>query len=144
MPQKKIFDYTFLSLGLLIQVITFLLSSPFRGTEGVLALSLLSGCLGICSVCLASQANIFTYLFGFAQVITYTWLCWKQRFYGEIAINAYYFFTMIYGVVLWKRRLQSDSSTVTTLAFRKTHRASGNGHPPRRMARRLGTRLLHR
>lgn len=115
MPKNKLFDTLFLTLGLLIQVVTFFLSNSQLSTLNyqLSIISLLSGCLGICSVCLASQANIFTYLFGFAQVITYTWLCWKQRFYGEIAINAYYFITMIYGVVVWKRRLQSDSSTVT-------------------------------
>lgn len=116
MPKNKIYDSLFLTLGLLIQVVTFCIANTHfpssLGEEGGL-LSLLSGCLGICSVCLASQGNIFTYLFGFAQVITYSWLCWTQRFYGEMVINAYYFVTMIYGVVVWKRRLQSDSSTIT-------------------------------
>ena len=68
-------------------------------------LSLMSCCLGICSVVLASRRNILTFAFGFAQVLTYTWLCYSQRFYGEIAINAYYFGTMVYGVYVWKQRL---------------------------------------
>ena len=71
-------------------------------------LSLISCCLGICSVVLASRRNILTFAFGFAQVLTYTYLCWLQRFYGEIAINAYYFGTMIYGVYVWKKRLVAD------------------------------------
>lgn len=116
MSKNKISDSLFLTLGLLIQVVTFYITNthfpPSLGEQGGL-LSLLSGCLGICSVCLASQGNIFTYLFGFAQVITYSYLCWTQRFYGEMAINAYYFGTMIYGVVVWKRRLRTDSSTIT-------------------------------
>ena len=116
MPQNKLFDTLFLTLGLLIQVVTFqftIYNSQCTIDNSQLSIiSLLSGCLGICSVCLASQGNIFTYLFGFAQVITYSWLCWTQRFYGEMVINAYYFVTMIYGVVVWKRRLQSDSSTI--------------------------------
>ena len=69
-------------------------------------LSLISCCLGICSVVLASRRNILTFAFGFAQVLTYTWLCYSQRFYGEIAINAYYFGTMVYGVFVWKKRLR--------------------------------------
>ena len=69
-------------------------------------LSLISCCLGICSVVLASRRNILTFAFGFAQVLTYTWLCYTQRFYGEIAINAYYFGTMVYGVFVWKKRLR--------------------------------------
>ena len=74
-------------------------------------LSLFSCCLGICSVVLASRRNILTFAFGFAQVITYTYLCWLQRFYGEIAINAYYFATMVYGVYVWRNRLKEESGT---------------------------------
>ena len=73
--------------------------------EPISYLSLISCCLGICSVVLASRRNILTFAFGFAQVLTYTYLCWTQRFYGEIAINAYYFATMIYGVYVWNKRL---------------------------------------
>jgi len=113
MTKTKFFDYGFLALGLLIQVVTFVLSNSVSGltsdsSSGLI--SLISGCLGICSVCLASQGNILTYVFGFAQVITYTYLCWTQRFYGEIAINAYYFGTMVYGVFLWRKHLNDRSS----------------------------------
>ena len=72
-------------------------------------LSLISCCLGICSVVLASRRNILTFAFGFGQVLTYTYLCWTQRFYGEIAINVYYFATMIYGVYVWRKRLKVES-----------------------------------
>ena len=101
---RKIFDYSFLACGLLIQVVTFFISNSIN-PNSLIPLSLISGCLGVCSVCLASQGNILTFLFGFGQVITYTYLCWTQRFYGEIAINVYYFVTMIYGVFVWKKRL---------------------------------------
>ena len=104
--KQRIFDYCFIALGLLVQVVTYC----FMPHD--IWLSLLSGCLGVCSVCLASQGNIWTFAFGFGQVITYTYLCWTQRFYGEIAINAYYFGTMIYGVFVWKSRVKSQESSV--------------------------------
>ena len=97
-----------MAFGLLLQVVTFIIGQWSVSGSPWLWLSLLSGCLGVCSVCLTAQRNILTYVFGFAQVITYTWLCVTQRFYGEIAINAYYFVTMIYGVYVWRKRLQSD------------------------------------
>lgn len=106
MVNRKWFDYSFLALGLLIQVVTYFY------TNYQSPISLLSGLLGICSVCLASQGNIFTYVFGFAQVLTYSYLCWTQRFYGELAINAYYFGTMIYGVYVWRQRLNHKSFTI--------------------------------
>lgn len=116
--RNKIFDYSFLALGLLIQVVTFVLNRHMViGTDQLSVISLISGCLGICSVCLTAQGNILTFLFGFAQVGTYTWLCILQRFYGGIAINAYYFLTMIYGVYAWSKRLKTPS-VVTTRQLR--------------------------
>lgn len=109
--RSKVFDYSFLGVGLLIQVVTFYVSR-YTFQLPLSPVSLITGCLGVCSVCLASQGNIFTYLFGFAQVITYTYLCWTQRFYGEIAINVYYFITMIYGVYTWKKHLASSGERI--------------------------------
>lgn len=94
----RFFDYSFLTVGLAIQVVTYWLMPHDT------VISLISGLLGVCSVCLGAQGNILTFVFGFAQVGTYTYLCVTQRFYGEIAINAYYFLTMIYGVAVWRKR----------------------------------------
>lgn len=93
--------WIFLAVGLLLQVLTF---SLMPATP----LSLLSGMLGVCSVVLGAQGNILTFLFGFAQVATYTYLCCVERFYAEIAMNAYYFFTMIYGVYCWRKYLKKE------------------------------------
>ena len=117
MVNRKLFDYSFLAVGLLIQVVTFYISNSLSPNT-LIPLSLISGCLGVCSVCLASQGNILTFLFGFGQVITYTYLCWTQRFYGEIAINAYYFGTMIYGVYAWRKRLTNGGMNELTVTPR--------------------------
>jgi nicotinamide mononucleotide transporter len=108
MKRSKLFDYSFLTLGLLIQVVTYYICHSTFNFQ-LSTLSLISGCLGVCSVVLTAQGNILFYLFGFGQVITYTYLCWTQRFYAEIAINAYYFATMMYGVFAWKKRLKVDT-----------------------------------
>lgn len=99
--------WVFLVLGLLVQVITFCLMphSPW---------ALVSGVMGICSVVLGAKGNILTFVFGFAQVVTYTYLCCVERFYAEVAINIYYFVTMIYGVYCWRRRLSTNSLQVQT------------------------------
>ena len=99
--------WLFLATGVLVQVITFCLMphSPW---------ALVSGILGICSVVLGAQGNILTFVFGFAQVVTYTYLCVVERFYAEIAINIYYFFTMIYGVYCWRKRLSNNTLQVQT------------------------------
>lgn len=99
--------WIFLILGLLVQVLTFALMPDNP-------ISLVSGMLGICSVVLGAQGNILTFVFGFAQVATYTYLCCVERFYAEIAINIYYFITMIYGVYCWRNRLSNNSLQVQT------------------------------
>ena len=98
------FDWSFLALGLLIQVVTYFISNSLV-PDSLSPLSLISGLLGVCSVCLTAQGNILTFVFGFAQVVTYTYLCVRAHLYGEIAINVYYFLTMIYGVFVWRKRL---------------------------------------
>ena len=90
-----------LILGLLLQVIVYVIAPAHP-------ISLVSGVLGVCSVVLGAQRNIWTFLFGFAQVLTYSYLCWGERFYAELLLNAYYFVTMLYGVWIWRKRLGED------------------------------------
>lgn len=99
--------WLFLGLGLSVQFITYWLAPNNHW-------SMISGMLGICSVVLGAQGNILTFVFGFAQVVTYTYLCCVERFYAEIAINIYYFFTMIYGLYCWRKRLSKNSLQVLT------------------------------
>jgi nicotinamide mononucleotide transporter len=65
-------------------------------------------------VVLGAQGNIWSFVFGFAQVGTYTYLCCIEHFYAEIAMNMYYFVTMLYGVYCWRRRLQQDTKQLQT------------------------------
>jgi nicotinamide riboside transporter PnuC len=59
--RNKVFDYGFMVCGLLIQIITFLIANHLSGLSSEVGwLSLVSGCLGVCSVCLTSQGNIIT------------------------------------------------------------------------------------
>lgn len=99
--------WLFLVTGLLVQIITFC-AVPHNPW------AMVSGMLGICSVVLGAKGNILTFFFGFAQVGTYTYLCCVEHFYAEIAINIYYFFTMIYGVYCWHRRLKNSTLQVQT------------------------------
>lgn len=99
--------WIFLILGLLVQVVTYWIvpNNPW---------SLVSGIFGICSVVLGAQGHILTFVFGFAQVATYTYICCLERFYAEVAMNIYYFITMIYGVYCWRSRMSNESLQVQT------------------------------
>ena len=113
--KAKLFDYAFLATGLLVQIITYCIAP-----SGVW--SLVSGLCGIFSVVLCAQGNILYYFFGFAQVITYTYLCVLEHFYAEIAMNVFYFVTMIYGVFVWCRQLKSGTEEKNKVQTRQLRR----------------------
>lgn len=101
---SKRFDRIFLISGLIVQVLTYWLapSQP---------MALVSGLLGIVSVILCSQGNIWTFFFGFGQILTYSYLCYLERFYAGLAMNAFYFLSQIYGIFAW-RKLRTDDGVI--------------------------------
>ena len=101
---SKRFDIVFLVSGLIVQVVVFWLAPTHW-------LSLVSGLLGITAVILCSQGNIWTFAFGFGQIVTYAILCWMERFYAGIVMNVYYFATQIYGIYAWRQRLERDQKS---------------------------------
>lgn len=98
-----IFLWSFLIVGLAVQIVTYIISPQS-------VISLISGMLGICSVVLCSQGRILTYIFGFGQIITYTYICYTDSLYGLIGINIFYFITQIYGIIIWRKRLYANKS----------------------------------
>lgn len=100
----KRFDIIFLITGLLVQIAVYWLAPTHP-------LSLISGLLGITSVILCSQGNIWTFAFGFGQILTYSGLCYMERFYAGLAMNAFYFLSQIYGIYAW-RKLRTDNSAI--------------------------------
>ena len=98
-----IFLWSFLIVGLAVQIVTYIISPQS-------VISLICGMLGICSVIVCSQGRILTYVFGFGQILTYTYICYTESLYGLIGINVYYFITQIYGIIIWRKRLQANNS----------------------------------
>ena len=101
-----IFLWSFLVVGLAVQIVTYIVNPQS-------AMSLLCGMFGICSVVLCSQGRILTYIFGFGQILTYTYLCYQESLYVLIGINVYYFITQIYGIYIWRKRLQESHNELT-------------------------------
>ena len=104
--QSKRFDIIFLVSGLLVQILVYWLA-PTQ------PLSLISGLLGIISVILCSQGNIWTFAFGFGQILTYSGLCYMERFYAGLGMNAFYFLSQIYGIYAWRKQRTGDSPIIS-------------------------------
>lgn len=98
------FDRCFLLAGLVLQIVVFWLapSAP---------IIIVSGIAGIFSVVLCSQGKISSFGFGFLQVVTYMIIAYRQRLYGEVGINIFYFCSMIYGVYEWAKHYETNENT---------------------------------
>ena len=79
---------TYLVLGLALQILSYFWMPTHP-------MSLVSGMLGICSVLLCSEGSLWTFVFGMGQIVTYTYLCYLERFYAGIGINVFYFISQI-------------------------------------------------
>ncbi len=110
MKKDKIINWSILIAGLLVQVVVYMLMPDNLW-------SLVSGLFGMCSVILCSQGNILTFFFGFGQIVTYTYLCYLERFYAGIAMNVFYFVTQVYGLFAWRKRLQKSNEQTTEVTI---------------------------
>lgn len=74
-------------------------------------LALISGLTGMVSVVLCAKGKISNYAFGLVNALTYAYLCWGQKLYGEVMYNTVYMLPVIaYGIFSWKKNM-ADSNT---------------------------------
>lgn len=91
-----LFERLFLVTMLAVQIIVFTLYPET-------VISIISGIAGVISVVLCAKGKISFYYIGFIQTISYLYLAWQNRFYGEVAENIFYLATMIIGIFLWRK-----------------------------------------
>ena len=102
----SLFDRLFLIGMLLLQIIVFILHPDSL-------IGIISGISGVVSVVLCAKGKISFYYIGFIQTISYLFLAWDNRFYGEVIENIFYLVTMVWGIFIWQKSLTktSDGST---------------------------------
>ena len=102
----SLFDRLFLIGMLLLQIIVFILHPDSL-------IGIISGISGVISVVLCAKGKISFYYIGFIQTISYLFLAWDNRFYGEVIENMFYLVTMVWGIFIWQKSLTktSDGST---------------------------------
>ncbi len=102
----SLFDRLFLIGMLLLQIIVFILHPDSL-------IGIISGISGVISVVLCAKGKISFYYIGFIQTISYLFLAWDNRFYGEVIENIFYLVTMVWGIFIWQKSLTktSDGST---------------------------------
>ena len=107
---KTWFDWMFLAVGLILQVIAII--TGFISGEPESVGLIISGLAGVVSVVLCSQGKISFYLFGFVQLFTYVF-CFSipNGLHGETIENGMYFITMLYGMYAWWKRYGQNMRT---------------------------------
>lgn len=102
---RNINEHLFMLIGIFLQLIAWYITKDSL-------ISLISGVTGIISVILCSQRKISFYFFGFIQLVTYMYLAWQQRFYGELIENIFYIITMLIGIVVWLKNYNTEEQIV--------------------------------
>ena len=109
---KSWFDKTFMFAMLALQIIVFIIApeSP---------LSIIAGIAGVISVVLCAQGKISFYFIGFVQTVSYLFLAWDARFYGEVAENIFYLVTMVWGIFIWRKNMSKSEDGIQTVEAKK-------------------------
>ena len=66
---------------------------------------------GVMYTVLAGKGKVSCYLFGLVNAPLYAWLSWRQAYYGDMALNLYYFAMMFPGLWFWSRNLSADPAS---------------------------------
>ena len=74
------------------------------------ALGLIAAVTGMMYTMLAGRGKIACYAFGLVNAPIYAYLAYRWGYYGDMALNLYYFVMMVPGLVCWRRNLLAEGS----------------------------------
>ena len=107
-----VFEKVFLISMLALQIIVFILVPDT-------VIGIISGISGVISVVLCAKGKISFYYIGFVQTISYLYLAWMNRLYGEVIENIFYLVTMVWGIFLWKKNMHKNDDGTSNVKARK-------------------------
>jgi nicotinamide mononucleotide transporter len=98
------------------ELIDFLFSQYQGYTPVILTLEVIAIFFGLLSVIFSARNSILVYPTGLVSTAIYVYLLYTADLYGDLIINAYYFYMSIYGWYLWgsKNTLQHTKITTAT------------------------------
>lgn len=99
--------YIMLGVGLLLQLITFIITKDTW-------LAFISGIAGVVSVVFCSERRMSYYIWSFIQIITFSIICWNEQLWGKMIENLFYLITLFIGVYVWKKNISWWNNKVTT------------------------------
>lgn len=77
---------------------------------------------GLLSVVFSARNSILVYPTGIASTLIYVYILYTKDLYGDLIINAYYFYMSVYGWVLWSRKdkFKHDLLKISTMNAKDT------------------------
>lgn len=108
----KPFDYIFLGILIITQIITFIIypDSP---------ISIIAGILGTIATVLCAKGKITYYVYGFIQTFLFIIIDWQAHLYIDTLEQCFYFITMFYGVYCWKKNLNKTEEDESQIVAKK-------------------------
>ena len=108
----NLFEKLFMFSMLLVQIVVFCIAPDTP-------LGIISGIAGVISVVLCAKGKISFYFIGFVQTISYLFLAWQNRFYGEVIENIFYLVTMVWGIFVWKKNMEHNDDGTSDVKANK-------------------------
>ena len=108
----NLFEKLFMLSMLLVQIVVFCIAPDTP-------LGIISGIAGVISVVLCAKGKISFYFIGFVQTISYLFLAWQNRFYGEVIENIFYLVTMVWGIFVWKKNMKHNDDGTSDVKAKK-------------------------
>ena len=106
MSKLKTFDWSFMFVGILLQVICYILT-------GDDILSFICGISGAINVVLCSQKKLSFYIFAYIQMFTYIVIIFQQHLYGELIENIFYVITTTIALFIWIKNYNKEEKEVS-------------------------------
>ena len=107
-----VFEKLFLVSMLLLQIIVYIIVPDT-------VIGIISGISGVISVVLCAKGKISFYYIGFVQTISYLYLAYTNKLYGEVIENIFYLVTMVWGIFLWKKNMQKNDDGTSDVKAKK-------------------------
>lgn len=76
-------------------------------------MGIVSATTGVACVVCTGKGKLSAYVFGTVNVVLYAIIAYKQKYYGEVMLNALYYLPLqFYGFAVWKKHMNADTHEV--------------------------------
>lgn len=86
-------------------------------------MGIISATTGVACVICTGKGKLSAYVFGAVNTILYAIIAFKAKYYGEVMLNALYYFPLqFYGFIVWHRHMNAITHEVEKIRMKMKHR----------------------